>query len=88
MKMVRIKFLKGMADAHGSFVEPGQIIAMSAEAAHEYLKIEYDDGSRLAIEVNPTVCPKCGHQIEETQGPAGAPESLESATMAHTPRRR
>jgi hypothetical protein len=85
---MRIKFVKAIADAHGGYFEPGQIVEMSDAAAADYLRKVYDDGSRLAVEVKATVCPNCGHKIEETQGPSGAPESLEAATMGHNPRRR
>ncbi len=86
---MRIKFLKGMADAHGGYFEPGQIIEMPDKSAKEYTAKRYDDGSRLAIEVVEQTCPHCGGKIEgEQQGPPGAPEALEAATMNHTPRRR
>jgi len=85
--MKRIKFLKGIADSV-SFFEPGQIVEMPDQPAEAYLSRVYDDGTRLAIEVKPTQCPKCGHVIAEEQGPAGAPESLEAATVGHSPRRR
>jgi len=85
--MKRIKFLKGVADTV-SFFEPGQIVEMADEPAKHYLSRLYEDGTRLAVEVKPTSCPNCGHVIEETQGPAGAPESLEAATVSHSPRRR
>lgn len=85
---MRVKFLKAMADAHGGYFEPGQIIEMADEHARAYIKMKYDDGSRLAIEVTATICPHCGGKIEELQGPPGAPEALEAATVSHSPRRR
>jgi hypothetical protein len=79
---MRIKFLKAESDAHGGYVEPGQIIDMGEAPALAYIK------RGMAVEVDPTVCPQCGYRIEELQGPPGAPESMESATVAHNPRRR
>ena len=86
---MRIKFLKGLADAHGGYFEPGQIIEMPEASAAVYLSKVYDDGTRLAVEATPTVCPHCGGELQDMQGPPGAPESeLEAATVSHRPRRR
>ena len=84
--MKRIKFLMGEAGPLG-FFEPGQIVEMEDKPAEAILKRMYPSGP-LAIEVKPTVCPNCGHQIQEEQGPSGAPEALEAATVSHSPRRR
>jgi len=81
---VRVKFLKGIADASGGF-DPGQIVDLPEAEGRRVCAMVYDDGSRLAMEVKPTVCPKCGHRMEEEQGPVGA---LEAATINSTPRRR
>ena len=73
--MKRLRFLQGIASAAWAF-DPGQVAELPDHVARDYLL------AGIAVEVNPSQCPHCGHELQ----PA-TPPGPEAAALA-LPRRR
>jgi hypothetical protein len=85
---MRLKFLTSMAEQFGPGYEIGQVVDLPDHVAKRILAmVRGDDAEPLAVLVKAQVCPNCGHSLQEPEGQSG-PETLESATVNHAPRRR
>ena len=76
---MKLKCVIPFADTRGSG-DYGQIFEMPDDAGREALKRVGNNNEPIFVELKPRACPKCGHQLEDTE--------LEAATVSHQPRRR
>lgn len=83
-EMVTVKFINSIADSGTLSFTTGEIVELPRSIAKNYLGMKYEDGSpKLCVEIGRNTCPHCGGELEPR-----TPPGLESATVAHAPRRR